>query len=288
MNTTENNHSELLPFLGKGFKTRGELTPFFNMLENDPRPGVNDFSIPFHRNAYDYCDEQYIIIRHKGEQNVVNWHWSQYSGYHLELVSDFWFEEVCLDGSLTGTSNKKAYNHWEYDYNSGRFCSASRETIVKVKTAGKYRFITLSTYKTNKANPFLTDAAFDDVKGEWHDDRTARKYVIETIESGVPYLFTQDGVKMPVGRNLAAELAQAQATLTTKEAILTDWIRKGMPCAKRYGFAFRGAQAKPITAAEAETLLPRYSFGKGFYELHFELLGVPSLVFNEYSENDMW
>ena len=288
MNNTENNHRELLPFLGKRFESRSSLSPFFAMLEPDPRPGVNDFSVPFHRTAFDYCDAQYIIIRHNGQQNIVKWDWSQYSGYCVEPVSDIWFDEVCQEHALMGTCETKKYNHWEYDYNSGRFCSAVTKSIVKVKVDGKYGFIHLSTGRSNKSNPFLIAPVLDDVHGEWHRDNNSGRPVIEIVETGKTLLLTQDGVKMSQGRNLKAELEQARETLKDKADILARWIRKGMPCASRYGFAFRGAQAKPITAEEAEKLLPKYSFGKGFYELKFELLGVPTLVFNEYSENDMW
>jgi len=84
------------------------------------------------------------------------------------------------------------------------------------------------------------------------------------------------------------------------------WIEAGKPCRYRYGFAYRGAPSKPITKEEALELLPKYSFGKGFYELSFcrdrvvdHQASSPNcmvthpegdivLMFNEYSANDMW
>ena len=288
MNTTQSNHSELLPFLGKRFSSISSLSPFFNLLEKDPRPGVNDFSVHFHRTAFDYCDAQYIIIRHKGEQNIIRWDWSQYGGYRADTVSDLWFDEVCQEGALMGTCERNRYNHWEYDSNRGRFCSSTSRSVIRVKVDGSYRFIALSTYKDNKACPFITDSAFEDVIGDWHHDSKAGDHVIEVVESGVTLLLTRQGLRIPKERDLKAELAQARATMTDKGKILTDWIHKGMPCARRYGFAFRGAQARAITAEEAEKMLPAYSFGMGFYDLSFELLGAPTLVFNEYSESDMW
>ena len=69
-------------------------------------------------------------------------------------------------------------------------------------------------------------------------------------------------------------------------------IENGMPCYKRYGFAWKGARARLITKEEALRLLPNYNPGIGFYELCLEnnsqVGGKESIVFNEYSANDMW
>jgi hypothetical protein len=44
-----------------------------------------------------------------------------------------------------------------------------------------------------------------------------------------------------------------------------------------------------MTKEKALELLPKYSFGMGFYELSFiNLNGEEVLEFNELSENDMW
>lgn len=85
-----------------------------------------------------------------------------------------------------------------------------------------------------------------------------------------------------------------------------EWIEAGKPCRYRYGYGFRGALSRPITKEKALELLPKYNFGKGFYELSFcrdtaidhkasgpncmvtHPVGETVLMFNEYSENDMW
>lgn len=73
----------------------------------------------------------------------------------------------------------------------------------------------------------------------------------------------------------------------TKENAL-KWVESDKPCVYRYGWGWKGASAKPITKEEALSLLPKYSFGKGFYELSFiKIDGVDTLEFNELSENDM-
>lgn len=72
-----------------------------------------------------------------------------------------------------------------------------------------------------------------------------------------------------------------------KEA--NEWVENGKPCVYRYGWAYRGAGARRISPDKAKELLPKYSFGKGFYELSWLTIdGEKVLEFNELSENDMW
>ena len=78
-------------------------------------------------------------------------------------------------------------------------------------------------------------------------------------------------------------------TIKTKE-FAKQWIEADKPCVYRHGWGWKGAGARPITKEEAMKLLPKYSFGKGFYELGFikGSNGEDVLEFNELSENDMW
>lgn len=74
----------------------------------------------------------------------------------------------------------------------------------------------------------------------------------------------------------------------TKE-FAKQWIEEDKPCVYRYGWGYRGAGARPISKEKALSLLPKYSFGIGFYELSFiKIDGIDTLEFNELSENDMW
>ena len=67
-----------------------------------------------------------------------------------------------------------------------------------------------------------------------------------------------------------------------------EWIEAGLPCVYRYGWGWKGAKARPITKEEALEKLPSYSFGIGFYCLHWgRSNGEQVLEFNELSENDM-
>ncbi len=48
-----------------------------------------------------------------------------------------------------------------------------------------------------------------------------------------------------------------------------EWVNDGKPCIYRYGWGWKGAGAREIFKEEAGKLLPKYSFGMGFYELSF-------------------
>lgn len=66
------------------------------------------------------------------------------------------------------------------------------------------------------------------------------------------------------------------------------WVEASNPCVYRYGWGWKGASARPLTKEEALELLPKYSFGMGFYSLSWiDVNGVDTLEFNELSENDM-
>lgn len=68
-----------------------------------------------------------------------------------------------------------------------------------------------------------------------------------------------------------------------------EWVKSGKPCIYRYGWAYRGARAREITQEKASELLPKYSFGMGFYELSFTKHdGQEVLEFNELSANDLY
>lgn len=74
----------------------------------------------------------------------------------------------------------------------------------------------------------------------------------------------------------------------TKE-FAKQWIEEGKPCVYRSGWGWKGAGARTISKEKALDLLPKYDFGKGFYELGFiKIDGKDVLEFNELSENDMW
>ena len=74
----------------------------------------------------------------------------------------------------------------------------------------------------------------------------------------------------------------------TKEKAL-EWIKEGKPCMFRYGYEWKGAGTRSITQEKALELLPKFSFGMGFYELDFvKYEGVEILLFNEFSANDLY
>ena len=79
----------------------------------------------------------------------------------------------------------------------------------------------------------------------------------------------------------------AQEKFTKQDA--QQWIEQGKPCIYRYGWGWKGAGARRITTEEAKKLLPKYSFGMGFYTLDFRTFEDEEVLeFNELSENDMY
>jgi hypothetical protein len=76
--------------------------------------------------------------------------------------------------------------------------------------------------------------------------------------------------------------------LNNKEEVKAN-IEAGFPCYEQFGFSWEGATPRLITKEKALELLPKFSPGKGFWELSERTInGQLSLVFTEYSESDMW
>ena len=77
----------------------------------------------------------------------------------------------------------------------------------------------------------------------------------------------------------------------SKADIMEKWIEQGKPCAKINGFAYRGARHYTIDCDKASELLPISSDDrKGASPNTYEwgvLNGQLTLIFNEYSENDL-
>lgn len=69
----------------------------------------------------------------------------------------------------------------------------------------------------------------------------------------------------------------------TKEEV-KKMIDKGTKCYYQRGLSWKGASKREISKEEALELLPKYSFGTGFYELSVEEYGI---LFNELSSNDL-
>ena len=61
------------------------------------------------------------------------------------------------------------------------------------------------------------------------------------------------------------------------------WIKRGYPCAYRYGFAYRGEKASVIDKTTASEKLH-----KVFESKYEKINGIWHLVLQDYSANDMW
>lgn len=87
-----------------------------------------------------------------------------------------------------------------------------------------------------------------------------------------------------------------------KRTEAVEWVNAGKPCKYRHGLSFRGARAGKISTEEAKRMLSdcivrqgkrhyTWTFGMSFNELHWEedrTTHERYLVFNEYSENDLY
>lgn len=250
--------------------------------------GVNDFSIPFHRTAHDYCDGYFVIVKVTNKYNLIYYDWSQYSGYHCKLCSTIWFDKIFLEeGRLLGHIHHFCYNHIEVDYNAGRGWCGSLPSLLKVMLNGQYSFIRL---RDKYENNLITDKWFGSVT-DWANGEGAYTKICNVTIDGKEYKFNSEGVLIDKTKNLNVELNVAKEVFKTKDKIINDWILKGRPCAFRYGFAYKGAGCRLLTKAEALDKIRTHSFGMGFYEMYFEIIqsiGDVALVFNEFSESDMW
>ena len=68
-----------------------------------------------------------------------------------------------------------------------------------------------------------------------------------------------------------------------------QWVAAGKPCVYAHGYIWKGAAQRKLQQNEAEKLIGKYAFEKGFYELIW--ITTPegkALLFNELSANDLW
>lgn len=69
------------------------------------------------------------------------------------------------------------------------------------------------------------------------------------------------------------------------------FVENGGKCIYRYGWAWKGAGASPLSKEDALDKLSKsgWKFGKGFYELSWITMNNETVLeFNELSDNDMW
>lgn len=69
------------------------------------------------------------------------------------------------------------------------------------------------------------------------------------------------------------------------------FVENGGKCIYRYGWAWKGAKARPLSKEDALDKLSKsgWEFSKGFYELSWKAINNETVLkFNELSDNDMW
>lgn len=128
----------------------------------------------------------------------------------------------------------------------------------------------------NKEQRLIKAVSLDEIEVPIIEDENGIRYIDKTL-----FEYLQFNARLKVNfPDYGKQPTQEQ---------LAELINMGMPCYFRYGYAYRGAGASEITKEKALKLLPKFSFGMGFYTLSmYEKFGVPVLEFNELGENDLW
>ena len=108
-------------------------------------------------------------------------------------------------------------------------------------------------------------------------------YFIAEKENGEQVKLTTDGYELTDNTMLLEEVKKM-----SREEILEKWIKSGKLVVGGYGWEYRGAGTGVIDNEKAAEMFPKYSFGKGFYEMEWvEYKGQVALSMREYSVNDM-
>ena len=102
-------------------------------------------------------------------------------------------------------------------------------------------------------------------------------------ENGQDVKLTTDGYELTDNAMLLEEVKKM-----SREEILEKWIKAGKLVVGGYGWQYRGAGNGIIDNEKAAEMFPKYSFGKGFYEMEWvEYKGQVALSMREYSVSDM-
>lgn len=114
-------------------------------------------------------------------------------------------------------------------------------------------------------------------------------WVYSAAKKGKPahLVLTPKGTEVCVGADeIKAKMDEVKGW--TKDDILHKWIEADQPCSFIYGFAYKGASARPITKEEALEKIKHHEFGMGYYSMDWVVFdGKVTLQFEEYSEGDM-
>lgn len=160
---------------------------------------------------------------------------------------------------------------WDADerYNSG-------DCGIKVRNGELYNFIC----KKSKGKPYC---------GKWYKEISS-KPINDSLGGFDAVNENGEHVRLSGGgweiHDTTEEMAAAKAM--TREEILEKWIKAGKLVVGGSGWEYRGARTAIIPTDKAVEMFPKYSFGKGFYEMEWTTYrGQVALSMREYSELDM-
>jgi hypothetical protein len=205
---------------------------------------------------------KFTIVRYNGKENIV---FCDDRNAECVFVSDEWFDEIVTCG-------------WggDYRYNDNKPAIVRNGKDFCLLTAPHG-----AISKGDKKKKLISDW-FNTSKPKWYYNGATE--CVDIVLNGKEMAITKNGTFITEDPKPILEAVKNY----TKEQILNEWINKGKPCFSQYGLTYRGAKAFQIDKQQAINLLPKYSFGKGFYELSWRIVdGIAALVFNEYSVYDM-
>lgn len=205
----------------------------------------------------------YTIIKFNGKSNIV---YCDDRNAECVLSSSEWFDEIVScdwSGDYRWNDNKPAIVR-----NGDKFSIISAPSGSMDKNSKKMKVIS---------------GWFECSCPKWYYNSKLGYYIVCSV-NGKKSLVTEKGnfvIEDPI------EILE-KVECYSREQIISEWINKGNPCFYQLGFSYKGATPRHIDKQQAIELLPKYNFGKGFYELSWRIVdGVAALVFNEYSVYDM-
>lgn len=209
----------------------------------------------------------YTLITYYGKQAVV---YVDDRDAEVLFVTPF-FDEIYY-GRDKGGNNA----YWSGDTRWGGYYG-----VIVVRDGDKYNLITRTSLRTSK---LLCD--------EWYvsmdiiptfDNELRQEYRNAVRENGEQVRVANGGY---IIKDLNEELSAAKAM--SREEIFENWVKAGKLVVGGSGWTWKGAGTGVIPTEKAIEMFPKYSFGKGFYEMEWTTYkGQVALSMREYSECDM-
>lgn len=208
----------------------------------------------------------YTLITYYGKQAVV---YVDDRDAQVKFMTPF-YDEIYY-GCDKGGNNA----YWDADYRWGNAAGAS----IVVRNGDKYNLIN----RTKGGTPLCDEWYVSMDKVSHWDNGLRQDYRNAVRENGEQVRVANGGY---IIKDLNEELSAAKAM--SREEIFENWVKAGKLVVGGSGWTWKGAGTGVIPTEKAIEMFPKYSFGKGFYELEWTTYkGQVALSMREYSECDM-